>query len=79
MIKIARKDLPQYLESLEELLNLSCYDFIDHQYEDLYEFIFNHYPQLLPDDSVTLHDIIDNITPTLVLEFLVEKGRVKLC
>jgi hypothetical protein len=79
MVKIARKDLPQYLKSLEELLNSSCYDFIAHQYDGLYEFIFKHYPELLPDDTVTLHDIMDDITPALVLEYLLEEGRVELC
>lgn len=69
MIRISKELLPQYLEAIGDLLNSSGYDFIDCNYDALYEFIFKHYPDLLPDDSVTLHDIIDDITPELVLEF----------
>lgn len=79
MVKISRKEVPEYLAGIEWMLNLQNFDLIEHQYEGLYEFIFKKYPELLPDDSVTLHDIIDDITPELVLEFLVAKGRVIIC
>lgn len=76
MVVIQRVDLPRYLESLGEL---DLTDFLSKENEDFYEFIFNSYPLLLPDDSVTLHDIIDDITPAILLEYFIKKGYVRLC
>jgi len=76
MVVIQRVDMPRYLESLGEL-DLS--DFLDDENEAFYDFVFKNYPRLFPDDSVTLHDIIDDITPEILLEYFIEKGYVRLC
>lgn len=76
MVTIQRVDMPRYLESLGEL---DLTDFLDKENEEFYEFIFNNYSRLLPNDSVTLHDIMDDITPQILLEYFIKKGYVKLC
>ena len=76
MAFVQRLDIPTFLNALKDF-NLD--EFFDKEGEEFYEFIFKNYPGYLPDDSVTLHDIIDDITPQILLEYFLEKGYVTLC
>lgn len=77
MVVIQRVDLPRYLESLGEL-DLS--DFLDKENEEFYTFLAANHSDLVPnDDTVVLHELIDEITPAILLEYFLEKGYVRLC
>ena len=68
--------MPTYLESLKD------YDldsFLDNDGDNFYEFLLVNYPELIPNDEVILHELIDEITPEMLLEYFLEKGDVVLC
>lgn len=68
--------MPTYLESLKDY---DLESFLDVEGDDFYEFLLDKYPQLIPDDEVILYDLIDDITPDMLLEYFLEKGDVMLC
>ena len=68
--------MPTYLEALKDFDLVS---FLDDDGDDFYEFLLVHYPHLIPDDEVILHELIDDITPEMLLEYFLEKGDVMLC
>ena len=65
-----------YLNSLKDY---DLESFLDVEGDDFYEFLLVKYPHLIPDDEVILYDLIDDITPEMLLEYFLEKGYVILC
>ena len=76
MVTIQRVDIPTFLDTLK---SFDLEEFFDKEGDDFYEFLLDNYPQLIPDDEVTLYEIIDDITPPMLLEYFLKKGYVSLC
>ena len=76
MAFVQRVDIPTFLDTLKEF---DLEEFFDKEGDEFNDFMHKNYSRLLPDDSITLHDIINDITPQILLEYFLEKGYVTLC